>query len=164
MHDACPLASTVPVVPYAPHHTAGLTMIVRIYTGDDGQSHFEEVDMESGSHPWGDLRGATGVIFNRSQIGSFSDWHNAPRRQFVITLSGAMEVGIADGTLRQFGPRLGTACRRPDWSGAYHADGRRRAQTLRIRAYSVAVIPSRFPIGVLRCSIGNVTPYSDTGS
>ena len=65
-------------------------MIVRIYTGDDGQSHFEEVDMDSGPHPWGELREATGVIFNRSQVGSFSDWHNAPRRQFVITLSGAV--------------------------------------------------------------------------
>ena len=79
-------------------------MIVRIYTGDDGQSHFEEQDMDSGPYPWGELREATGVIFNQSQPGSFSDWHNAPRRQFVITLSGAMEIGIADGTLRQFGP------------------------------------------------------------
>ena len=72
-------------------------MIVRIYTGDDGQSHFEEQDMESGPYPWGELREATGVIFNRSQPGSFSDWHNVPRRQLVITLSGAMEIGIVDG-------------------------------------------------------------------
>ncbi|MCE2458571.1 MAG: hypothetical protein J4G14_12280 [Dehalococcoidia bacterium] len=93
-------------------------MIVRIYTGDDGQSHFEELDMESGPFPWGELRDATGVIFNRSQIGSFSDWHNAPRRQFVITLSGAMEVGIADGTLRQFGP--GSVLLADDLTGQGH--------------------------------------------
>ena len=101
-----------------PHYTAGLTMIVRIYTGDDGQSHFEEVDMEGGPHPWGELREATGVIFNRSQVGSFSDWHNAPRRQFVITLSGAMEIGIADGTLRQFGP--GSVLLADDLTGQGH--------------------------------------------
>ena len=93
-------------------------MIVRIYTGDDGQSHFEEVDMETGPHPWGELREATGVIFNRSQVGSFSDWHNAPRRQFVITLSGAMEIGIADGTLRQFGP--GSVLLADDLTGQGH--------------------------------------------
>ena len=28
----------------------------------------------------------------------FIDWHNAPRRQFVITLAGESEVEIGDGT------------------------------------------------------------------
>ena len=44
-------------------------MIVRIYTGDDGQSHFEDIDMESGPYPWGELRDATGVIFNQVAAG-----------------------------------------------------------------------------------------------
>ena len=79
-------------------------MITRIYTGDDGQSHFEELDMDSGPYPWGELKSVTGIMFREAQKGAFSDWHNAPRQQFVITLSGAMEVGIADGTLLRFGP------------------------------------------------------------
>ena len=79
-------------------------MITRIYTGDDGQSHFEDLDMDSGPFQWGQINQATGVIFNQGQSGSFSDWHNAPRRQFVITLRGEMEIGIADGTLKRFGP------------------------------------------------------------
>ena len=33
----------------------------------------------------------------------FIDWHVAPRRQFIITLSGEVEIGLGDGTLRRFG-------------------------------------------------------------
>jgi quercetin dioxygenase-like cupin family protein len=32
------------------------------------------------------------------------DWHPAPRRQFVITLTGEVEYEIGDGTRRRFGP------------------------------------------------------------
>ena len=77
--------------------------IVRIYTGDDGESHFEELDQAT--HP--DLtlmNSATGVQFRTQDPDYFSDWHNAPARQYVITLTGEAEVGIADGTLRRFGP------------------------------------------------------------
>ena len=30
-------------------------MIIRLYTGDDGQSHFEELDMDVGPYPWREL-------------------------------------------------------------------------------------------------------------
>ena len=33
-----------------------------------------------------------------------SDWHIAPRRQYIFVLSGAMEIGSGDGTMRRFGP------------------------------------------------------------
>ena len=79
-------------------------MITRLYTGDDGQSHLEELDMDSGPFAWGELKSATGVMFRQSEKGSFADWHTAPRRQFVITLTGEVEIGLADGTLRRFGP------------------------------------------------------------
>ena len=32
------------------------------------------------------------------------DWHPAPRRQYVIILSGQLEIGLGDGTTRRFGP------------------------------------------------------------
>lgn len=46
------------------------------------------------------------------------DWHNAPRRQYVILLSGQMEIGLNDGTRRQFGP--GDAVLASDLTGSGH--------------------------------------------
>ena len=75
----------------------------RLYTGADGQSHLEEMDPSS--HPTlQELLSATGISFSIAQPGHFSDWHTAPRRQFVITLSGEGEIGLADGSVHQFGP------------------------------------------------------------
>ena len=77
--------------------------ISRLYTGDDGQSHIEEMDLAS--HPeLGELHNAEGVVFRSSEPGRFSDWHNAPRRQYVITLAGEVEIGLGDGTTHRFGP------------------------------------------------------------
>ena len=45
------------------------------------------------------------MIFRSSPDGSFSDWHNAPRLQYVIVLSGQMEIGIGDSTKRVLDPR-----------------------------------------------------------
>jgi quercetin dioxygenase-like cupin family protein len=73
-----------------------------MYTGSDGESHFEELDLASHSELTS-LQPAQGVSFRRMEPGYFSDWHHAPRRQYVITLSGEMEIGLGDGTLRRFG-------------------------------------------------------------
>jgi quercetin dioxygenase-like cupin family protein len=81
--------------------------VVRIYSGDDGQSHFEDLDLPYDTIADAEvtaMRSATGVQFRRTPAGSFSDWHPAPRRQFVITLDGQSEIGIGDGTKRTFGP------------------------------------------------------------
>ena len=76
--------------------------VTRIYTGDDGQTHVEELEV-----PLGLPRGATelsapvpvtGVQFRRTSPDYFIDWHNAPRRQYVITLAGESEVELGDGT------------------------------------------------------------------
>ena len=76
--------------------------VTRIYTGDDGQTHVEELDV-----PLGPPRGTselsepvplTSVQFRRTSPEYFLDWHNAPRRQYVVTLSGESEVEIGDGT------------------------------------------------------------------
>ena len=45
------------------------------------------------------LQPAMGVIFTRMAPGAFVDWHNAPRRQYVITLAGAVEIGLGDGSI-----------------------------------------------------------------
>lgn len=83
--------------------------ITRIYTGDDGRSHFEPLDI-----PTTDIgRGLeTGVIptvgtilrDRRSCPAMDMGFHNAPRRQLVINVGGAVEVEIGDGTVRRFEP------------------------------------------------------------
>lgn len=79
-------------------------MLLRIYTGDDGRSHFQELPIPTGPGDNSPFQPATGVSFRQSQPGYFNDWHNAPRRQYVITLSGQFEIGIGDGTVRRMGP------------------------------------------------------------
>ena len=76
---------------------------VRIYTGDDGQTHFEDLDLPGDRAIHSGMQVTPGVNFRRFEPGYFSDWHTAPRRQYVITLAGEMEVGIGDGTKRRFG-------------------------------------------------------------
>ena len=77
--------------------------IQRLYSGDDGQSHLEEMDLES--HPeLTSLQNASGIVFRRAEPGHFVDWHHAPRRQFVITLAGEVEIGLGDGSVHRFGP------------------------------------------------------------
>jgi hypothetical protein len=73
--------------------------IVRLYTGDDAESHFEEIEIKLDL-----IRPATGIYFRRAAIDQVQDWHPAPRRQYVITLSGEAEIEIGDGTVRRFGP------------------------------------------------------------
>ncbi len=81
--------------------------ITRIYTGEDGESHFEEIDLPvklvEGIEATA-KEAATGVYFRRATAGHVQDWHPAPRRQYVITLSGQSEIEIGDGTKRRFGP------------------------------------------------------------
>lgn len=79
-------------------------MFVRIYCGEDGQSHFEELELPAGRAGRSPLQAARGISFNRLEPGEFMDWHNAPRRQYVIPLSGQVEIGIGDGAVRQLGP------------------------------------------------------------
>lgn len=81
--------------------------IIRVYTGKDGESHFEEI--ESAFEKMGELEAtalqtATGVAFRRAPGGHVQNWHPAPRRQYVITLAGQAEIEVGDGTVRRFGP------------------------------------------------------------
>jgi hypothetical protein len=81
--------------------------ITRIYTGDDGESHFEDVEIAlkdlgeigrlSKLHP------ATGIVFRETDGDYAYDYHCAPRRQYVINLDGPVEIEIGDGTRRVLG-------------------------------------------------------------
>jgi quercetin dioxygenase-like cupin family protein len=51
-----------------------------------------------------ELMAAKGIVFQASSGVEEHGWHNAPRRQFVITLAGRIEIEVGDGTRRSFGP------------------------------------------------------------
>jgi hypothetical protein len=72
--------------------------VTRIYTGADGHSHFEEIEVEIGK-----LQAGEGIVFRHAPPGDVQDWHPAPRRQYAITLAGEAEIETSDGTKRRFG-------------------------------------------------------------
>lgn len=80
--------------------------ITRIYTGEDNESHFEDIEVEL--NDGGDIGylserlDVTGIIFRRTPPDYNYDWHNAPRRQYILMLDGAVDVEIGDGTVRRF--------------------------------------------------------------
>ena len=81
--------------------------VTRIYTGDDGESHFEDVEVplvDRGGIGWiSQLQEATGIVF-RETDGSYDfGFHNAPRRQYVINLDAAVEIEVGDGSKRTLG-------------------------------------------------------------
>jgi hypothetical protein len=85
--------------------TADRTMIiVRLYTGADNQSHFEDVRiaLKSGGKVGflSELMKATGIVF-RETAGDYNyEFHTAPRRQYVVNLEGEVEIEVGDGTKR----------------------------------------------------------------
>ncbi len=80
--------------------------ITRLYTGPDGQTHAQEIEVKFG--PGGTdafkLAAGAGAEVRRAPPGRVADWHTAPRRQYVITLSGHGEVELIDGTKIPLGP------------------------------------------------------------
>src|SRR5690242_4095811 len=98
---------------------------VRCYTGTDGQSHFEDLDLLPGDIERSIEQAASSITFTRSPNGRFSDWHNAPCRQYAIFLSGGqMEVVIGDGTNRRFDPGRRRPVRRPHETRAHEPERR----------------------------------------
>jgi hypothetical protein len=89
--------------------------IVRIYTGVDGQSHFEDLEIPQADVPFpGNVPGAAdqrsepisveSLVIRDAQTANEHDFHPAPRRQFVVTLFGIGEIVCGDGSSRRFGP------------------------------------------------------------
>ena len=74
----------------------------RMYTGADGKTHIDALTLDSPI--LSSMLEAEGISFRSAAPGNFIDWHPAPRRQFVITLSGEAEIGLEDGSLHRCGP------------------------------------------------------------
>lgn len=78
-----------------------------LYTDANGQSHFRDVEVEwIEEGPAGKLSKrlpATGIIFRQVQPSYELDWHNAPRRQYIINLDAGVQITASDGEARVIG-------------------------------------------------------------
>jgi quercetin dioxygenase-like cupin family protein len=74
---------------------------VRLWTGDDDNSHFQEGALELDQGARGDVLTAklpvTTVSFQETVSGGTFSWHDAPARQLVITLSGTLDFQTRAG-------------------------------------------------------------------
>jgi len=83
-------------------------VVTRLYTGEDGKTHAEDIDVTMGALRGTSQRSAPADVsslqFVRTTPEYFLDWHTAPSRQFIVTLSGQSEVVIGDGTVIRLHP------------------------------------------------------------
>ena len=84
--------------------------VVRIYTGADNRSYFEDMQVPMEEVLQGSrvsqrsaLIPTEGMLFRENPLGRSEQYHAPGRRQFVITISGAVEITCAGGQ-RVFGP------------------------------------------------------------
>lgn len=68
-------------------------MMQRIYTGSDGLSHVENIELNAQSV----LEKVNGGRVSVSQPGSFSDYHVAPERRYIINLTSGGQLQVAEG-------------------------------------------------------------------
>ncbi|WP_121064521.1 cupin domain-containing protein [Chachezhania antarctica] len=74
---------------------------VRLWTGEDGNSRFEEgmIDLDAGMR--GDAVGkpmpARELSFQETSSGGSYEWHQDPVPRFVITLTGTLEFQVKSG-------------------------------------------------------------------
>lgn len=82
--------------------------VVRIYTGSDNESHFEDIEVPleamglagSMSKPVA----VSNLIFRVTAEDYNLDFHPAPRRQYVVNLTGGVEIETGSGEVRILGP------------------------------------------------------------
>ena len=79
-------------------------MIVRMYTGEDGPTRFEDLHLPAAEVQNVAIQAGANIVFRRVPVDYSRDWHTAPRRQYIFIMSSHMEIGIGDGTTRRFGP------------------------------------------------------------
>ena len=75
----------------------------RMYTDSAGKARWSEIDFEK-QPGWLEGLDTTNIRFSSRAPGVLQDWHPAPQRQFVIIVSGSLEIGFEDGSKKVFGP------------------------------------------------------------
>jgi hypothetical protein len=78
--------------------------VVRLYTGPDNRSHFEDIQVpltDKGKIGFlSERQQATGIVFRETSGDYDYDFHVAPRRQYVVNLQGEVEIEVGDGSKR----------------------------------------------------------------
>ncbi len=78
--------------------------VTRIYTGEDGASRFEELDIPIADA--GGIGRLSAPLAAKSMIlrenDKTYDWHCAPVRQYIILLDGEIEIEVGSGERRRF--------------------------------------------------------------
>ena len=78
-----------------------------IYADADGETHFRDIEIAWAQQGLGgrmsERLAATGVIFRETSGDYALDWHNAPRRQYIVNLDAAVEITVSDGEVRVIG-------------------------------------------------------------
>jgi hypothetical protein len=100
----------------------------RLYTGDDGELHFEDVEIDLTLTEYAppapplslsSFTSATQFGFMNAPAGWSSDWHAASARSVFFVLSGEWEVTASDGESRRF--PIGTVLLVEDTAGTGHS-------------------------------------------
>jgi len=82
--------------------------VTRLFTGPDGKTKVEEYEIPLRAQGRGTELSATVAVkslqFRRTNQDYNLDWHPAPARQYVITLSGESEVELEGGKKIRLGP------------------------------------------------------------
>lgn len=85
----------------------------RIYTDENDESHFEDVEIEllpvdfAPPAPALNLSALTEAKkfgYVNAPAGWYGDWHPTPKRQVFVYISGKIEATVSDGEVRVFGP------------------------------------------------------------
>ena len=66
---------------------------IKLYTGADGNSHFEEGTVKELA-----TEKVVSIHFKETPAHGSYDWHTAPEAQYVITLCGTLEFTMHDGS------------------------------------------------------------------
>ena len=79
-----------------------------IYADADGETHFRDIEIAWAHEGLGGRMSerlpATGLVFRETGGDYALDWHNAPRRQYIVNLDAAVEITVSDGEIRVIGP------------------------------------------------------------
>ena len=68
-------------------------MMQRVYTGTDGLSHVENIELNAQSV----MEKVTGARVSVAPPGRFSDYHVGPERRYIINLTGGGQLQLAEG-------------------------------------------------------------------
>ena len=109
--------------------------VTRIYTGDDGESHFEDIEVQlenlGAGGRFSKAVETVSLIFRETSADYNLDFHTAPRRQYVVNLTGLVEIETGSGDKRVLGP--GSILLAEDTTGKGHisrAVGEQERQSL----------------------------------